>query len=136
MFIIFAFGFLGTIILTLAYYFIIKPYLLVLYYRKQGLNMYFYPGLGFMHRDREYADKYLDEDYFCKTEIARNIQCRAWGGNLVSRPAIHLFDPNLVREFNKIELKYYVKDPYLFSIAKLSASTGLVFSEKELWKKT
>jgi len=96
--------------------------------------MYFGIGNGIHQRDLDNVEKNDGYAYYEKHIVSKNLGCRAWGGNLGSGVALKLFDPKIIKEYTKVQEKYYRKAK-IYDLIRILGSKGLVFSEGALWKR-
>jgi len=127
---------LALIVAKFIYSYILRPYLLVLYYRRQGCYMYFKPGMGIAGFEEEFSQTHNDSLHFSKRVVSKNLKWRAWGGNLGPDVMIHLFDTKLIKAHDAIQDTAYIKVPHILGIiAKSGGENGIIFQEGKEWKR-
>ena len=89
---------LGFLVLRFIYNMLIKPYILVQYYRKQGVDMHWQPIIGFLGRDMKNVDvKGCQYHYYMHDFQSKNKALQVTGGNLGDRVVILLAEPSLLQ---------------------------------------
>ena len=128
------FGLLGLSVIAFVYYFVIRPYLLVQFYRKQGIPMFYSPVIGSFSKDlqnaREKGEFYYDWIQLSKQEP----RPKAMGKNVAADPQLYLIDPEAIRQFF-INHESYIKHPFLNALTKELGKNGLVMAEGRIWRK-
>lgn len=124
----------SALIIFIFHKLILKPYLGILYYRKQGMPMKFYPlSTGILKYEQDAAEK---GDYFCEGReiIEKNPKIKGFGFNTVYYPHIFLNDVDAIKDFI-CNLKDYEKSDNLFYLFRLWASEGVFFTNGPVWKR-
>jgi hypothetical protein len=95
------------------YTFILKPLRLINFYKKQGAETIFFPGIGFAKANIESLSKYADCYHYEKQMAINKPETRIWATNLGKNVILHILDPKLLREFYKkqgTETNLYTRD--------------------------
>jgi len=124
----------GIFIAYLFYSIIIKPYLLIRFYRKQGILMDFLPGPGIMYQSMQNVKKHGDFAHRWKEVTNMKEQQRVFGGNVANDIQLFLVDNDIIKDFIRKQ-DLYVKHPKFCAIFRELMAEGLVFSEKNVWKR-
>jgi len=119
-------------IIYLVWTLVIKTYLNVQFYVRQGLQSNFKPLVGWVY-DSQKSTNQGDFAIFLKNAANQIPKPRAIFGNLGNKVSIFLQDPSLFKEFFGHHDKY-VKSS-IFDIFKVISPNGLLFSEGKIWKK-
>ena len=115
--------------------FIIKPYLLIKYYEKQGLPSTFIPFLGKMFFDvAKGITQHNDAIYFQKKRIQANPKLKGFITNVGSDVIIDLIDPKYIKDFFAKQ-DQMIKYERFSSLYKEVLGDGLAFIEGPSWKK-
>lgn len=124
----------GVILPCLLYTFVVKPYISIQFYRKQGIPMFYAPVIGSFSHDldnaREKGDYYHDWIQIAKREP----RPKAMGKNVGSSPQLYLIDPEATRQFFQNH-ESYIKHPFLNALTKVLSKHGLVMAEGKVWRK-
>jgi len=95
----------------------IRPYFLIRFYKKQGIEMKHVPIGHFYDQDARMTGEKKDFFFSWKEKMQSGTKPKAFGGNMISDVAIVLTDNELVKEFYQ-KSKLYVKHPLKLSILK------------------
>ena len=114
--------------------YIVSPYSIMLFYKKQGAVIHFVPFSGIIFKYLRDIPKTKDSFYYEKQEIAKNPNIRLAAHNFGSSAILLLVDPTIIKSFyGKQDL--YIKNPRLVSLHKRLIGSGLFIAEGALWKK-
>ena len=126
---------LGLIFIYLLFQIIVKPYLLVRFYAKQGVSEpYFFPMSGRRRINHRNTIIHGDFYYFHKQLIKRNPNVKAITTNQGLRAAVILIDSQLKKEF-LYKQQHYLKDELVVAPLKILMGNGLVTSAGDDWKR-
>lgn len=113
---------------------IIKPFMLMKFYKSQGIPSEFIPIHGTFKKDYENVEKH-GEFYYNWIQLARERpRPKAFAHNVGSKMRLVILEPEILKEFFTNH-ENYIKDPELISLFKTVMGNGLVFAEGSKWKK-
>jgi len=112
--------------------FIGKTYYRLRFYKKQGIDCFFFPGLGYEKRDRENEEKQKDILFYYKTLSKTNPDIPCVASNFADDIELLLFDPKLIKDFYSKQSLY--KKALLADPIRILMGTGLFLAEGETWK--
>lgn len=125
--------FFAIFILFVIHRFFIKPYLGILFYKKQGLDMKFYPmGTGILDFQKDGIEK---GDYFHSglKLIENDPKIKGFGFNTMHRPHIFLNDLTSIKEF-VLNIKDFEKTDMFYPFKKYGEE-GIFFLDIPNWKR-
>ena len=116
------------------YRFVVRPYLQLRFYKKQGLEVNFFPLYGYLKQATTDLATHGDLFYSWKQKNYQNPRPRAFASNFSDRPLVALKDPELIKEFYNVQEKYYIKAPPAIDIPKLILNNATILAEGNTWK--
>jgi len=121
-------------VLYFFYFYVLRTWLGVQFYKKQGCQMNYFPVIGnLMACLKAFSNTGEFYGHF-KQEIKKNPKLRAIGGNFLDKPYVFLVDPVLIKQFLQNQHKYQ-RAPLLNDLVKIVAGSGLVTTDGEIWKR-
>ena len=121
-------------LLSVIYSWVVKPYLMAQFYRKQGCIIEFFPVVGNLPSALKDVKKHGDLLYQWKALGKSETKFKIGGTNKGRAISLYLFDPALIKEFiNKSE--HYVKDTDFLVFYKELFRDGVAFAEGKTWKR-
>lgn len=130
---------LTAYLLFLLYKYVLKPYLAILWYKKQGIPIFhFFPFIGFFKIFDDDFTKYNDSFY--RFKLLKNTKgqiYKIYSMNFNSNAVLFIVDPQLIKEclLNQTEILY--KDPiFIKNLSRFFGNNNIIFSEGMEWKKS
>jgi cytochrome P450 len=111
----------------------IKPWLWIMYYKRQGLSSQFYPVLGLLHQYKADTLKHDDGFYTIKKLMKKHPKLKGIVSNSVGHPIISITDLKMIKEFHTKE-HLYVKPSGGLGFHKDLLNNGLAFAHGNSWK--
>ena len=132
------FSIIFLLVLYLLHKIIIKPYLALRYYKKQGFTSYFFPIMGMRKLMKEAEEKYHDVQYYRKHFMVDFPGSRGMVTNFFDKPCLFLADTALKRDYFVNKQPYYTKLPFLQDFLRIDAiekRPSLILAEGDDWKR-
>ena len=123
------------LVIRIIFKFIIRPFLEVWYYQKQGFIAYYFPLIGYIKCSLEGVNNHGDSMHQLKTYVKNKPNLLGGVSILGTRALIKLAHPELIKIFSQTQNENYIKCQFFLNIFKRSASEGLVFVEGNVHKK-
>jgi cytochrome P450 len=127
---------LVLILVVVAYFlarFVIKPYLNLQFYAKQGLVTQYAPFLGPYVQNKKAVDKYGDYFYEEKQWIKKDPTVQAYATNVTDEVLLFLVDPEYIKGFYQKQLECYVKDLKTLGLLKTLIGNSINSCEGAEW---
>ena len=126
-----------VLLVRTVYLFIIRPYIRLQYYRKQGVySGKFIPIIGFLNYTLAKYGRTLGDAYYGVKELkANNPGLRAIVYPFFDSAQLLLGDPELVRDFSIQQTQCYEKIPRLKEPLMRYLGKGMFLSEGDSWKR-
>jgi cytochrome P450 len=114
--------------------FFLKPYFLLQFYKKQGINYRFMPFLGhtFVDIGKGQAE-HNDALYFIKKASLDNPTIKAFASNIVGDVVVNIVDEKIIKEFFAKQENFVKYDRWAAIYVEILGK-GLVFAEGASWK--
>lgn len=124
---------LGVILLAFIYTFVVKPYFLVRFYRKQGIPMQYSPVIGSFSQDLQNAEEKGDYYHDWIQLAKKSPRPKAMGKNVAQDAQLYLIDPEAIKQFF-LNHQDYIKHPFLNALTKELGKNNLIMAEGRVWK--
>lgn len=127
---------LVSFVLYALYQFVLKPYRGLLWYKKQGIPIYyFFPALGLIKLFSDDLKNHKDSMYFSKVMSQKDKQ-KIYSLNLASSVLLLVVDPSLIKEC-LLSPDLLAKDPFLTnSLIRFFGTNNILVGEGKEWKKS
>jgi len=125
---------IGSLVFYVIYQFYVKPFLSILYYKKQGGASLFHWNLISYFGD--YQNALTKGDFFItyKELMKKNPKAKFLVQNFVSRVHVILTEPEMIKEVLR-RYDVYQKDEKIFKGMAETVKGSMVFAEGENWRK-
>jgi len=111
-----------------------KPYLMIRFYKKQGAEGKYLPGVNFsLARSRD-AHQHGDYMHYFKSITKTNPKTRFFASNLGSQCVLYLASSDLVKEFQKAQTTHYAKAGHKTDLVRLFLGDSVLIGEGSRWK--
>lgn len=134
MFLILCLIFTFSLICYGLYFLVVKPWLSLQFYKKQGCQMTYFPLGGNQKACMDALSSHGDFFWNFKQQLKKNPKLKAIGGNLLDAAQIYLCDADAIADYYKQPEKY-VRSTRSITLFKLLVGEGLATSEGEFWKR-
>lgn len=134
----FSFTVILLLIARLIYQMVLKPFWLIRFYKNQGAESIFFPGIGFGKANYDSFTKHGDCHYYEKEMAKSKPDTKTWVTNLGKNVILHILDPNLLKEFYKlqsVEPTLYSRDLDFWWVFLETTGQSASFLEGSAWKK-
>lgn len=112
--------------------YIIKPYVSLSFYKRQGLTASFFPGLGILPRIMKAMKEHGDAMYFSKNLSKINPSAKASCANFGSGTIVNIIDSELIKDFAFKDHLFEKHFPKFMNYLIGSSALSLVGGEE--WK--
>jgi len=124
--------FISILLLFVIYKMVLRPIYGMRFYRKQGIECFYFPLIGKFQTCLAAFKEHGDAKHHIKRQAKTNPQ-RAICSNLGGSVTLALYDPSLVKEFY-LNSDNYIKDPIFLECFSPLLGKGLLTSEGNQWK--
>jgi len=116
------------------YHFLLKPYFLIRFYKKQGATGKYLPGLNFPLSRSQDAYEHRDYMHYFKNTIKTDPKTKVFVTNQGSQCVLYLANSDLVKEFQKTQKENYTKTGYKVDLVRLFLGESILIGEGSRWK--
>ncbi len=123
----------------LLYKYVVKPYLALLWYKKQGIPIfYFFPFIGFFKIFDDDLAKYNDSIHRFKLLKNQNVQIsKIYSLNFSSSAVLFILDPQLIKECLLNQTLILYKEPlFIKNLSRFFGNNNIIFNDGMQWKKS
>jgi len=126
------FGLFLILVCYIAIKFVGLTYYRMRFYKKQGIDCFFFPGMGYEKRDRDNEERHKDILFYYKTLSKKKPDIPCVAANFANDVELVLFDPKLIKEFYTKQSLY--KKAVLAEPIRALMGPGLFLAEGDVWK--